>query len=133
MKNPFDAQTDPDRNYIWDRLIRADSNAFAAGDWSMIENDFDVGQFEGIRCYGSPNPDDWKVAFHRLNEYREQWIELSREFAKKKFVDLTNREAIYARTRLEQIEIFGDRALAHKKFSGESTPGMYWATYAAAR
>jgi len=117
--NPFNAASDPDRHYIWDRQIIADSEAFIAGDWSLIENDFDPIQFEGIRCYGSGNPDDWKVAFPSLNGYRDAWLDMSRDFNKKKFKDLTNLEAIYARTSIDKIEIFADRALVHKKFTGD--------------
>jgi len=119
MENPFHAHTDPDRHYIWHRQIIADSEAFIAGDWSMIENDFDADQFEGIRCYGSSNPDDWKIAFATLAGYRDAWLEMSREFNKKKFKSLTNLQAIYARTSINHIEIAGDRALVHKKFTGD--------------
>ena len=42
MINPFDAQRDPDRHYIWQRLVAIDSDAFVLGDWSMIEGDFDA-------------------------------------------------------------------------------------------
>jgi len=117
--NPFDPTADPDRHYIWHRQIIADSEAFIAGDWSRVENDFDPAQFEGIRCYGSANPDVWKVAFPDLNGYRDAWLEMSREFNKKKFKTLTHLQAIYARTSIDKIEIFGDRALVHKKFTGD--------------
>ena len=116
--NPFDPQRDPDRHYIWQRQIVADSEAFIAGDWSMIENDFDAEHFEGIRCGSSANPDDWKIGFARLEDYRDSWLAASREFVAKKFVAMTARDAIYRRTRLTQIDITGDRALCHKKFSG---------------
>ena len=43
----------------------------------------------------------------------------AKDFAKKQFVGLTNREAVYARTRLDRIDLAGDRALCHKKFSGD--------------
>ena len=39
--NRFDLATEPDRHYIWQRLIVVDTDAFVAGDWSMIEGDFD--------------------------------------------------------------------------------------------
>jgi hypothetical protein len=63
MNNPFDAGSDPDRHFIWDRLVRADSEAFVGGDWGIIEDDFDAEAFEGIRCQQSANPDDWRIAF----------------------------------------------------------------------
>jgi hypothetical protein len=119
MINPFDAAADPDRHYIWQRLVAVDSDAFVLGDWSMTEPDFDAERFEGIRAHGSSNPDDWRIAFADLPSYRDNWLNASREFLKKQFVGLTHRETVYRRTRLTEIEIAGDRALCHKKFSGE--------------
>ena len=117
--NPFDPATNPDRHFIWDRLIRADTEAFVTGDWSMIEGDFDAGQFEGIRCNHSNDPDDWTIVFPRLEDYRDSWLEASKNFLAKKFLDLTPAEAIYRRCRLDRIDLLGERALVHKKFSGE--------------
>ena len=117
--NPFDPTTNADRHYIWDRLIRADTEAFAAGDWSMIEGDFDAAHFEGIRCHHSIDPDDWTVVFPRLEYYRDSWLDSSRAFRANKFLNLTHAEAIYRRCRLDRIDLLEDRALAHKKFSGE--------------
>jgi hypothetical protein len=119
MTNPFDPTANPDRHYIWERLVRADTEAFVATDWSMIEHDFDAASFEGIRCNHSNNPDHWALVFPRLEDYRDSWLAASRDFRAKEFLDLTHAEAIYRRCRLERIDIAGDRALAHKKFSGE--------------
>ena len=119
MTNPFDATRDPDRHHIWQRLVAADSDAFAAGAWHSIETDFDSEHFEGIRCHNSANPDYWEIAFPTLVSYRDSWLAAAQDFAKKRFVGLTNREAVYARTRLDRIDMAGDRALCHKKFSGD--------------
>ncbi len=117
--NPFHPVTDPDRHDIWHRLIIVDSEAFVAGDWSMIEGDFDAGEFEGIRCAESTNPDDWQIAFPTLENYRDGWLAASREFVQKKFLDHSPLQAVMARAHLEQIEIVNERALAHKKFYGD--------------
>ena len=119
MTNPFDATRDPDRHHIWQRLIAVDSDAFAAGDWAAIENDFDAASFEGVRCNNSSDPEKWEIAFPTLASYRDSWLVAAKEFAKKQFVGLTNREAVYARTRLDRIDLAGDRALCHKKFAGD--------------
>jgi hypothetical protein len=119
MTNPFDAARDPDRHHIWERLVAADSDAFAAGDWSAIEGDFDAEHFEGIRCHNSTDPDDWEIAFPILAAYRDSWLAAAKAFATKRFVGLTNRQAVYARTRLDRIDLAGDRALCHKKFTGD--------------
>jgi hypothetical protein len=121
MINPFDARSEPDRNYIWDRIVRVDSDAFVLGDWSMIASDFDAENFEGIRAYGSGNPDDWRIAFGDLESYRKNWLDASKQFLQKQFVGVSHREAVYRRTRLTEVEIVGNRALCHKKFSGELT------------
>jgi hypothetical protein len=117
--NPFDADSDPDRHWIWHHLVALDSDAFVLGDWSLIEDDFDAERFEGIRCGHSTSPDDWQIAFATLADYRDSWVAASREFLKKPFVGISHREAVYRRCRLERIDINGERALAHKKFSGE--------------
>jgi hypothetical protein len=118
MTNPFDPKAEPDRHYIWQRLVAADSDAFALGDFSLFEADFDAAAFEGIRCNRSPNADDWQLAVASLEEYKCGWLAASREFLARRFVGLTHREAVYRRCRIDRIDIRGDRAVAHKKFSG---------------
>ena len=85
----------------------------------MIENDFDIANFEGIRCGNSTNPDEWRIVFPRLADYRDAWLAAAKDFAKKQFIDRSPLEALTSRCRLEQIDIAGEIALAHKKFSGE--------------
>jgi hypothetical protein len=117
--NPFDGQFDPDRHNIWQRLVAVDCEAFAAGKWSMIEGDFDAEAFEGVRCFHSTNPDDWKIVFPNLASYRDSWLAASAEFRAKKFANCSHLEALLVRCHLTEIDIQGDRALAHKKFYGE--------------
>jgi hypothetical protein len=117
--NPFDRQIEPDRHEIWRRLVLADCEAFAIGDWSLIENDFDADVFEGVRCLHSTNPDDWKIVFPDLASYRESWLAASAEYRAKTFAKLSHVETLLARTHLDEIDVSGDRALAHKKFFGE--------------
>jgi hypothetical protein len=117
--NPFDSRTDPDRHYLWHRLVEVDCEAFAAGNWQLVESDFDAESFEGIRCFHSANPDKWRVAFPDLPSYRESWLAASAEYRKRQFVGFSHREALMARTHLQDIEVTGDRALAHKTFFGE--------------
>jgi hypothetical protein len=119
MTNPFDAAVDPDRHFIWQRIVAADCEAFVITDWSMIEPDFDAEHFEGIRCFASMNPDDWHLVYDTVDGYRDAWLEYSRNFRAKRFAGLTSLQAIYRRTRLVDIEIVGNRALCHKKFTGD--------------
>jgi hypothetical protein len=117
--NPFDSQQDADRHEIWQRLVVADSEAFAVGDWSRIENDFDADTFEGVRCFHSSDPDNWKIVFPDLASYRDSWLAASVEFQAREFATLTHLEALLSRSHLDVIDIQGNRALAHKKFFGE--------------
>jgi hypothetical protein len=116
--NPFDLESDPDRWSIWERLVAADCAAFADGDWPAIERDFDADLFEGLRCAHSTNPDHWQIAFPNLATYRDSWLAASAEFRLKKFARLSHLEALLARTHLDEIDLKGDRAIAHKKFYG---------------
>jgi hypothetical protein len=53
-----------------------------------------------------------------LTDYRDSWLAASREFVARRFVNMTPLEAVLRRTRLNRMDIAGDRALAHKEFSG---------------
>jgi hypothetical protein len=117
--NPFNRQTDPTRHEIWQRLVAVDCKAFAIGEWSMVEDDFDAEAFEGVKCSESNNPDDWKIAFPDLVSYRDSWLATAKAYRGKKFATVSHLEALLIRTHLDEIEIHGDRALAHKKFHGE--------------
>jgi hypothetical protein len=116
--NPFHRDTEPDRHEIWERLVVADSQAFASGDWSLVENDFDAATFEGVRCSHSTNPDDWKIVFPDLDSYRESWLAASELFRAKKFAKHSHLEALLVRAHLDDIDINANHALAHKKFYG---------------
>src|SRR5690349_19774544 len=106
--NPFDAKTDPDRHDIWHRLVAIDCEAFAAGDWSQIEGDFDKDSFEGIRCFYSTNPDDWRIVFPDLGSYRDSWLAASAAFRQLEPIGLTHMETLLARCHLDEIEIVGN-------------------------
>jgi hypothetical protein len=117
QSNPFHHEKDSDRHSIWQMLVAVDSEAFVLGDWSMIEGYFDAEHFEGIRCALSANPNDWKLVFPRLSDYRDAWLAASRDFLANPSAGMTHLEAIDSRCRLTEIEVAGERALAHKKFT----------------
>ena len=50
--------------------------------------------FEGLRCVNSTNPDEWRIVFPRLEDYRDAWLAAAREFATKTFVDLSPLQAL---------------------------------------
>lgn len=113
-RNPFPA--DPDRAEIWTMLVERDIQAYVAGDWSQVADDFLPDQFTAVNAGKRGNPDSWRLGFRAVDDYRDSWLAGSaamREAA----VDLET--ALYEATTLRDIEIEDDRALVHKKFDGQ--------------
>jgi hypothetical protein len=114
--NPF--PDDADRSAIWTMLVPRDIKAFVNADWSMVEGDFVAGDFMGINGNRTDNPDGWTISFPTLEQYRDEWLRQAHEGQKVAYAE--DQEAgIHRATRLTEIEISGDRAVAHKKFDGE--------------
>lgn len=111
--NPF--PNDPDRAEIWDFMVRKDIDAYLAKDWSMVADDFIEDGFMGIQANRSGNPDSWTLGFPTLAAYRDSW--LAGTIDQEDFAEPL-RPAIFRCTFLRDIEIVGDKALAHKKFDG---------------
>ncbi len=114
--NPF-SHHDADRHALWDMLVRRDIEAFIAQDWSMVEKDFIADGFMGIDAQRSDNPDGWRLRYPALEHYRRSWLAQSHEFMSKQ-LGTDPKQALYRATMLRDIEIEGDRAVAHKKFDG---------------
>jgi len=111
--NPF--PDDPDRSAIWDMLVHRDIDAYLAGNWDAVQDDFIAEGFIGINGNGAGNADRWTLGFAQLEDYRAGWlggVVDPADFAE----DL--RTAIFRATSLDHIDINGDMALAHKKFDG---------------
>jgi hypothetical protein len=117
-ENPFGK--DADRHAIWDMLVERDIAAFAASDWSMVADDFDEQRFIGIHAHNSPNPDDWNAAFATLADYKAEWLRQAAETAATNFAEPLT-DSIHRATKLTEIDITGDVALARKKFDGKIT------------
>ncbi|MES0808730.1 hypothetical protein ABLO27_04545 [Roseibium sp. SCPC15] len=115
--NPFDGK-DSDRAEIWNMLVQRDIDAFVTSDWSMVADDFDENAFFGVDARKVPNPDDWRLGFPDLDTYRNEWLRQAAEFSETEFAE-DARAAIFNATRLTEIEINGDRAIARKKFDGK--------------
>lgn len=114
--NPF-AGKDADRAAIWEMLVQRDITAFLAANWAMVAGDFIAEGFLGIDGKYLANPDDWRVSFPTLAAYRAEWLRQAVATQATKFAE-DPRAAIFRATRLEQIEIAGEHAIAHKKFDG---------------
>lgn len=114
-QNPF--PNDADRTLIWEMLVERDIAAFVGQDWSMVSGDFDEQRFLGIHAHNSPDPDQWDAAFPSLATYRDEWLRQAAETAATKFAEPLA-EGIHRATRLTEIDITGDVAIARKKFDG---------------
>lgn len=116
-QNPFPA-TDADRHAIWTMLVERDTTAFLAQDWSMVAGDFCEEGFTGVA--GPANPDHWSIRYPSLARYREDWLRDAAEFARMELRDRDKEDFLFEAAVLRDIEIRGDRALAHKKFDGSA-------------
>ncbi|MEZ4897170.1 MAG: RidA family protein [Saprospiraceae bacterium] len=113
--NPF--PLDPDRHAIWEMLVERDIRAFVTADWDRVAGDFIPEGFIGVDARKHPNPDFWELTYPTLDDYREEWLRQAQEFAGTTWQE-DPEEAIYRATRLRDIEIHGEVAIAHKKFDG---------------
>ncbi|MBJ7577663.1 hypothetical protein JHC09_07160 [Devosia sp. MC532] len=115
-QNPF--PNDPDRSAIWTMLVPRDIEAYVKADWSMVEDDFVTTDFFGVNGNGKDNPDGWTISYPTLELYRDEWLRQAREGQSVVYAE--DQEAgIHRATSLTEIEISGERAIAHKKFDGE--------------
>ncbi len=114
-ENPFD--DDPDRHAIWDMLVRRDIDAFLAADWSMTEGDFIAAEFFGLHSHKAPDPDYWRLDFPDLASYRDEWLRQAAASAGVRYAEPL-RPALFRAVDMRQIDVAGDRAVAHKKFDG---------------
>ncbi len=113
-KNPF-PEADADRHAIWEMMVHRDIDAYLAHDWSMIADDFIDEGFIGVDAHKSGNPDSWRLNYSKVSEYRDLWLAMTIDQA-----DYAEelRPALFRVTVLRDIEINGDKAIAHKKFDG---------------
>lgn len=116
QQNPF--PDDPDRAFIWEMLMPRDFEAFANQDWSMVAGDFDEHRFLGIHAHNSPDQDDWDAAFPTLAAYRDEWLRQAAESAGVEYAEPLALALLDAVT-MNQIDINGNVAVAHKKFDGK--------------
>jgi hypothetical protein len=118
--NPF-PPGDRERRGLWEMLVKRDFVSFLAVDWSAMEPDFWVEGFCGIDAGGSAEPARWKLTFPTVESYRDEWLRQARQFKQYEFQNLDKLDFLYASSRLDRIDIVGERALAHKKFDGSAT------------
>ena len=118
--NPFPA-TDPLRRGLWEMLMTRDFVSFLAADWSAMEPDFWAAGFCGIDARRSSDPARWSIAYPTVESYRDEWLRQAGQFERYRFDGIDKLDFLYASSRLDRIEIVGNRALAHKMFDGSAT------------
>ena len=114
--NPF-AGADAARAAIWEMLVARDIKAFVRADWTLVEADFISSGFFGVAGEGERDPDRWRLRFPSLEAYKAQWLESAQETMRSgepASLELDIRQA----TKLDDIDIKGNVAVAHKKFDG---------------
>ncbi len=135
-QNPF-LPGDTDRRAIWDMLVPRDIDAFLQADWSQVAGDFIAEGFTGLSGHFQPDPQGFTLAFPTLKAYRDEWLRQARDFATARDAGAfaaDPRQAIFAATRLEEVELDGDAALVRKKFDGHlprtngTTDRLNWQT-----
>lgn len=119
MQNPFN-ETDIDRRYMWEMLVKRDIEAFLKEDWSMVANDFIAEGFIGIDGCDSVNPDSWKFRFPNLDSYKIDWLKQAGAFKETEWAE-DPEAALFRVSNISVIEITGDSALVRKKFCGDIT------------
>lgn len=117
--NPF--PKDADRHEIWEILVRRDIEAFVAADWEAHEADFDRDAFFGVDAGFTPRPDHWRLRFPGIEPYREAWTGSAQNYRRLELEGTDVREFLYRVTALNDIDIHGERAVAHKKFCGTAS------------
>lgn len=115
-KNPFDPGSD--EAHIWEMLVTRDIEAFTRADWRLVEDDFPETGFHGIHGHLSNDVDDWKPRFPNLGAYRNEWLKQAREMREAVTDPGKLSDELHALTTLEQIDVDGETAVAHKKFDG---------------
>lgn len=115
-QSPFRA-SDSDRTQIWEMLVPRDIAAFVAADWSMVADDFKEDGFYAIDACKSDDVDTWKMMFPDLGAYRDEWL---RQAIAARDIDFAEDlyDAVFRATKLERIDITGNRALVRKHFNG---------------
>jgi enamine deaminase RidA (YjgF/YER057c/UK114 family) len=116
FRNPF-PDSDGDRHAIWQMLVERDIAAFCAANWDLVAGDFVTDGFHGLDARGRSNPDFWCATFPTVDSYRNAWLAEARRVTGLAEAD-DIRGDLHDATLLRDIEVNGDRAVAHKKFDG---------------
>lgn len=113
--NPF--ANDPDRHALWEMLVARDIDAFVKQDWGLVAGDFIDESFTGLDARFRSNPDSWQLTFPTLGSYKAAWLEQAQAHTGR-ISEAALSRALADATTLRDIDLRGERAVAHKKFDG---------------
>lgn len=114
--NPYDAGVDADTHALWDLLVARDSDAFAAADWALCDDDFAHERFEGISANGELDPIKWTLRYSTVESYRDDWLQMAERFLSTSFAATSHRELLYKMQTFAKVEIADGRAIVWKQF-----------------
>lgn len=109
-------------------LITRDIDAFVAGDFDRVRDDFDERLFTAYSGAGGIVT----LAYPDLDSYRTEWLAQARAFRDVDPAVLA--EELRAAQRITRLQVRGGRALATKVFDGEvlaseGRTALHWTTY----
>jgi hypothetical protein len=116
VANPF-SEEKPDHRALWEMLMLRDIRAFAARDWSQVDEDFAADVFFGIHANGSLIPGRWTLSYPRLEHYKREWLRQAEESAVKQYV-VPLEQALHEVSCLHRVVIQEGTACVWKRFDG---------------
>jgi len=116
--NPY--PKDPDRSAIWDIVYRHEVTALAECDWLTTARDFDAAAFFGLDARLAPDPDHWSASIATLDRYRDLWQQQANRLKHLGAIQpgLNLAAGLSQALRVSDIDLVGDRAVAHRKRFG---------------
>ncbi|MDI9818113.1 MULTISPECIES: hypothetical protein [unclassified Legionella] len=108
---------DNEQQKLWELLVVKDAEAFAACNWSGIEDEFISESFIGIYANNSFSPGDWDYAYPTLDAYKIKWLKQANLLGENDY-KIPLEEALQQIITLKKISIKENRACVWKQFDG---------------
>jgi hypothetical protein len=94
-----------------------DVEAFVAGDWARVADDFIEEGFFGLDGRGTTDPSGWRLTYPTLASYRERWLAQSAAFRARRY-RTDPADAMLMLLTVPMLELEGDSGLLLKRFDG---------------
>jgi hypothetical protein len=114
-RNPYAPGSE--QHAVFETAVVRDVEAFVAGDWARVADDFIDEGFFGLDGRGTSDPASWRLSYPTLAAYRERWLTQSAAFRARRYrVDPV--QAMLALLEVPLLELDGDSGLLLKRFDG---------------